>query len=194
MRASCADETHRRGGRPRLDPALERKGFTHGWLVAVDAQTSKIVSLACMKRPENNAMVLEMMEKLVEKFPKLKTLIYDRACALVKQAKSRKTLARVRHYAVDKFHAYRHSKKCVASPLVHKSLARAISGINTSAAEQTFAWLKRYASSLNNMTPEAHEFFLLAFCRMHNECLGTKWAPSVLRSRKRAHKSRKYGC
>ena len=114
-------------GRDSILHSSER-GSRHGWLVAVDAQTSKIVSLACMKRPENNAMVLEMMEKLVEKFPKLKTLIYDRACALVKQAKSRKTLAQVRHYAVDKFHAYRHSKKCVASPLVHKSLARAISG------------------------------------------------------------------
>ena len=128
MRTSCSDETHRRGGRPRLDPALERKGFSHGWLVAVDAQTSKIVSLACMKRPENNAMVLEMLEKLVQKYPKLKTLIYDRACALVKQARKRKTLVRLRHYVVDKFHAYRHLKKCAASPLVHKSLARAISG------------------------------------------------------------------
>ena len=27
MRTPCSDETHRRGGRPRLDPALERKGF-----------------------------------------------------------------------------------------------------------------------------------------------------------------------
>ena len=32
MRASCSDEPHRRGGRPRLDPALEFKGLL-SWLV-----------------------------------------------------------------------------------------------------------------------------------------------------------------
>ena len=61
-------------------------------------------------------------------------------------AKKVQKLKKVKTYVVDKFHAHRHSQKCPASPLVHRKLARAIQGTNTSAAEQTFAWLRKYGN------------------------------------------------
>ena len=164
-------------------------------MVAVDGTTSRILGLKVMSRPENNAVAIDLLLQLTKNYPKLKTVVHDRACSLLKQAKRNPGLKKIKKYVIDKFHAHRHSRKCVASPIVHRNLARAIAKTNTSAAEQTFAWLKRYATCLNTMSAESHEFFLLAFCRMHNDLMGGKWAPDVLGYRKSGQKkSRKYGC
>ena len=123
MRVTSADQACRRGGRPRLDPSSERSGFTHGWMVAVDGTSNRILGLKVMKRLENNAVAIDLL--LTKKYPKLKTVVYDRACSLVKQAKRTPGLKGIKKYVIDKFHPHRHSKKCVASPIVHRNLARA---------------------------------------------------------------------
>ena len=145
MKSTCASSTTKRGGRPRLNPELERHGFTHGWMMAVDGESNKILGLDCMHKPENNATAIKMLLRLARLMPKLKTLVYDRACSLKKQASRQPGLKGLKHYVVDKFHGHRHSKKCVANPHVHKHLAKAIAKANTSACEQTFAWMRRYA-------------------------------------------------
>ena len=193
MKTECIG--HRRGGRPRKDPTTERVGFNHGWLVGVDAHSSKILSMAPMAKPENNKDVLRLLGNIVKRFPKIKTMIYDRACSFQSMAKKQPSVKPIKHYIVDKFHAFKHSRRCPCSPAIHKKLARVVKDVNTSAAEQTFAWLRKYAFSLNNMDAQSHEFMLLAFCRMHNRLVDSEWAPSVLKANRRKKKYTKaYGC
>ena len=193
MRTPCAGT--RRGGRPRKDPSTERVGFNHGWLMAVDGASSKILAMSPMNKPEHNKAVADMMSIITAKYSKVKTLVYDRACSFMPMAKKQKRLKAIKNYVVDRFHAHRHSRKCPCSPLKHKRLATAIKGANTSAAEQTFAWLRRYAYSFNNMHPDMHEFMLLAFSKMHNELVDSQWAPAILlANRHKARGSKAYGC
>ena len=37
----CIVDYTKRGGRPRLNPELERHGFTHGWMMAVDGESNQ---------------------------------------------------------------------------------------------------------------------------------------------------------
>ena len=193
MKTKCLSN-HRRAGRPRQDPESERKGVNHGWFVAVDGQSAKIMGMTPLDKPENYKTAIELLKGLVDVYPKIRTVVYDRACSFMQSAKKVPKLKRVKTYVVDKFHAHRHSKKCPASPLVHRRLARAIHGVNTSAAEQTFAWLRTYSKSLNSMGADSHEFLLLVFCKMHNQLVGSRWAPNLVEGRRlQKRTSKSYG-
>ena len=191
MKTKCTSQ-HRRAGRPRQDPESERKGVNHGWFVAVDGQSAKIMGMTPLDTPENNKTAIGLLKESVDVCPKLRTVVYDRACSFMQSARKVPKLKKVKTYVVDKFHAHRHSKKCPASPLVHRRLARAIQGVNTSAAEQTF---RKYAKSLNSMGADSHEFLLLVFCKMHNQLVGSRWSPDVLMDRRvRKRTSKSYRC
>ena len=46
--------------------------------------------------------------------------------------------------------------------------------INDSVCEQTFAWLSRYARTLNELRNVRHHLLVLYYSRRHNECIAQK--------------------
>ena len=194
MKTSCSSH-RRRAGRLRQDPDSERKGVNHGWFLAVDGNSTKIMGMTPLNLPENNKTAIELLKGMVDLYPKLRTMVYDRACSFTQGATKVQKLKKVKTSVVDKLHAHRHSKKCPALPLVQRKLARAIQGANTSAAKQTFAWLRKYGKSLNSMNAASHEFLLLVFRKMHNQLVGSRWSPNVLEDRRLMKRtSKSYGC
>ena len=86
MKTKCSSN-HRRAGRPRQDPESERKGVNHGWFVAVDGQSAKIMGMTPLDKPENNKTAIELLKGLVDVYPKIRTVVYDRACSFMQSAK-----------------------------------------------------------------------------------------------------------
>ena len=64
MKTKCTSQ-HRRAGRPRQDPESERKGVNHGWFVAVDRQSAKIMGMTPLDKPENNKTAIGLLKELV---------------------------------------------------------------------------------------------------------------------------------
>ncbi|CAE7560210.1 unnamed protein product [Symbiodinium sp. CCMP2592] len=62
-----------------------------------------------------------------------------------------------------------HAPGCPCSPLQHKTLNNRLEGINTSIAEQTFAWFRGYASQFNTKSPRSHAFYVLLYVQRHND-------------------------
>ncbi|CAE7702148.1 unnamed protein product, partial [Symbiodinium microadriaticum] len=58
---------------------------------------------------------------------------------------------------------------CPCSPLQHRALDKGLEGINTSTAEQTFAWLRGYASQFNTKTTRSNAFYVLLYVQQHND-------------------------
>ncbi len=94
---------------------------------------------------------------------------YDRACRFYNAAiASCKDLKRIKTWAVDRFHAQGHSKRCKCSPLVKKNIDKHLKGTNTSICEQTFSWFRGYACSFHTMSAPRQRFLVLALARRHN--------------------------
>ena len=77
----------------------------------------------------------------------------------------------VKFWAVDRFHA----KDTL--PIVHVTLLTSLvsmKAINTSIAEQSFAWFLGYTHTFNSMGPVAQGFFVLAYGRRHNQMVRCK--------------------
>ena len=72
---------------------------------------------------------------------------------------------------MDKFHGKMHSRTCPCNPWHRPDLASRIRKVNTSVAEQIFAWFRGYAATFNNMRPARHHFLVLVYCKRHNEMM-----------------------
>ncbi|CAK9027085.1 Uncharacterized protein SCF082_LOCUS17766, partial [Durusdinium trenchii] len=84
-------------------------------------------------------------------YPKCNCFVYDRACSVVSSASKEDELSQIKYYIIDKFQK------------------RRIKGCNTGICEQTFAWLKNYASALNEMRTNRHHFMTMYLAKKHNE-------------------------
>ena len=118
---------------------------------------------------EDNHIAKAALEQIMPSLPSLNCVIYDRACRFAKCGTSTKTLRKVKHWCVDKFHAKGHSKKCACSPLTNATLGKRVENVNTSACEQTFAWFRGYSRTFNTMRNEKQRFMVLSFARKHNQ-------------------------
>lgn len=157
----------KRPGRPRAD-GTHHRAFTNGWFMLLQPQSGRILAAKEQTRPENNQDVAELLAGAVARYPKLNCFIYDRACSFCVKAGQARGLKQIKTWAVDRFHAKSHGTSCRCSPLVHRKIDKRLRGINTSVAEQTFAWLRGSARTFNEMRPLRHKFVLLAFARTHN--------------------------
>ena len=66
----CAGEPPSKGGRPRKDGQIRH--FNNGWFISPD--TGLILLIVEMRNPEDNAIALFCLEKIVELYP-------DRQCS-----------------------------------------------------------------------------------------------------------------
>jgi hypothetical protein len=55
-------------------------------------------------------------------------------------AKKTNRLEQLKHFSLDRFHSYGHSKSCPCNPLSKARLKKGSHGLNTSIAEHTFSW------------------------------------------------------
>jgi hypothetical protein len=156
LKLCASEDPPPRVGRPRKDAAP--KLFSNGWFMMTDPACGRILSVEPMAGPENNDVAFRTIEKVISHYPCASVLIYDRACRLVQAGRGRRKLRQIRTWAVDKWHAYKHGKECVCSPWNHKNIERALNGLNTSVAEQTFSWFRSYASTFNSMRSLRHRF------------------------------------
>ena len=96
-------------------------------------------------------MTMDDIRDVVSLSPQIDCVVYDRMCSSLKKMSSTECFKGIKYWAIDKFHAHGHAASCPCIPLVHNKLARRLSKTNTSVAEQSFAWFRGYASSLNTM-------------------------------------------
>ena len=113
-------------------------------------------------------MALDVLHLVAVRSSQLDCVVYDRACRCVQQARKDTRTKHIKHWCVDRFHAKGHAPGCPCSPLQHRALNR-LEGINTSIAEQTFAWFRGYASQFNTKSPRSHAFYVLLYVQRHND-------------------------
>ena len=165
----CSIDPPAHGGRPRKDGTSKRR--TNGWFMAVHPDSGLIIGVQEMIHPENNDLAVGMLEDAAELLPALDCIIYDRMCCALQAVRKSDMLKDIKYFCVDKFHAHGHAKTCPCSPLVHKKLNKRLREVNTSAAEQTFAWFRNYARTFNTMSPQTHFFYVLFYVQKHNELI-----------------------
>ena len=139
-------------------PMKQRKGkngrkllYANGWFMIMDAAGGRVLSVQQQFEPENNEVVTVALEKVIDQYKNAKTFIMDRNCKYAPKNKSRQKLRKIRTWAIDKFHAKRHGKKCPCNPYKHKLTMRALKGVNTSVCEQVWSWFRNYAAVFNHM-------------------------------------------
>ena len=173
----CTEEKkHLRAGRSSKQKRANQGGngkrvkrSRYGWFMVAEPRSGRILSVSQMNAPENNAIVFESIEKIIEVYPKAKTMVIDKACKVEGQGRKRVKLRQLTTWAVDKFHAKKgHTKKCSCNPYSHPSIMRKLRGVNTSVCEQIFSWFRNYKGSFNTMTRFRHCFIVLYYVRRHN--------------------------
>ena len=86
MKTSCSGHL-RRAGRPRQDPDSERKGVKHGWFLAVDGNSAKILGMTPLNVPKNNKTAFELLKGMVDVYPRSMTA-HVRSCRVPRRCRS----------------------------------------------------------------------------------------------------------
>ena len=126
-----------------------------------------------MLGPENHKVACAAVKNAIKLAPKLDSVVYDRACITLEKAKKDESLKSIKCWAVDRFHAGGHSNTCPCSPAVVHRIDRRFKGVNTSIAEQTFAWFRTYVGTFNTMNPSSQRFCVRLFASRHNDLIRT---------------------
>ena len=164
-----------RAGAPRKGrngKKMKPKPYWNGWFFYICPKSSVILHAVPMYGPENNEIVLNGLEDVLDRYPYVNCFIYDRACKILKDAKARRrSLWKVKTYATDKFHGIGHKSSCPVNPYSLPRVMRRLQGVNTVVAEQTFAWFRGYARSMNELRAERHQFLVPLYAMEHNKLL-----------------------
>lgn len=155
----------------RKAPGGRAKPFTHGWFMVMDPANGRIVSVVQQFEPENNAVCIEALEKVIHIYGNVDAFILDRNCKFAPTASARPKLAQIKTWAIDRFHAHRHSSTCPCNPYSKKAIKKRLQGVNTSVCEQVWSWFRGYAPTFNTMNSKRHRFIVLCYCRRHNDML-----------------------
>ena len=174
---------HSHAGQPRKDGTP--KPYGHG-------RFKRILRAKPTQKPEGNDILDEAISAVMPLYKNMNCAVVDRACCFLPRAVKSKRFKQVKHWIVDKFHAY----SCVRNPLHRPSLARRIRNTNTSAAEQVFSWFRGFARILHEATPERHAFKVLYYCTLHNRAVEqrrTGYLNQYVKRRKKKQ-SKPYSC
>ena len=101
-----------RTGRPRKG-ATKPRPYNNGWYMVVDPHSRRILAATPMRDPENNAVKIDTLARILHLYPNLDCYIHDRACTLEKCGRQNPKLKQIKFWAVDKFHATRHNEACM---------------------------------------------------------------------------------
>ncbi|CAJ1352020.1 unnamed protein product [Effrenium voratum] len=141
-------------------------------------------------------MIVDSLLKILPMYKKVNCFVLDRNCAFMPQALEVKEFKQVKYWTIDCFHATGHKKTCKCNPLHVPRLAKRLKHVNTSAAEQVFAWFRNYARVLNESSPLRHAFKVLYYCKMHNQAIRNKKATYINQhgQQKRKRVAKPYQC
>ncbi len=163
----------------------------------MEPKSRHIISVREQIDAENNAVAKESLECTPATYPKLNSLVLDRAFAFMPSALKTPSLVQIKNFVIDKFHAQGHSDKCPCNPYVHQRLMRLLKGINTPACEQLFSWFRNYARSFNELRADRHRFITLYFAKKHNDLVDASDTAHLSRHslvRKKKRSRRPYKC
>jgi hypothetical protein len=168
VHVKCPGAARVHAGQPRKTKDKREKPYTHGWYMLTDPRSQRILAVTQMLFPENNEQTAHTLRKILPYYPNINCFIYDRACTFMPSASQNDFLSQIEYYICDVFHGNKHKPSCLCRSKSVRRLKRRLRGINTSIAEQTFAWFRGYARSFNEMQEANHRFFVLYFCKLHN--------------------------
>ena len=154
----------------------KEKPYENGHVFGIDPD-GYIRGVLGMFHPEDTDIVIELMKKMIPYYPKWIRAIMDRICKVAPTTEKMdmfKQIICVVLVLVDKHHAAKHSAKCKYNPWNHQHFMDQSKSINDSVCEQTFAWLSRYARTLNELRNARHHLLVLYYSRRHNECIAQK--------------------
>lgn len=77
------DKTKKKG-RPKKGGTSNR--YNSGWYMCVDPRTGRILALEPMEAPENNAVKIKTLERILKLYPNVDTYIHDINCQFMKGA------------------------------------------------------------------------------------------------------------
>ena len=115
IKVKCQVGPLKRVGRPRKNPTTVGQ-HGNGWFAICDPKSQRILGLRMMHEPEGNEVSIAAFKDIIWLYPKVDTIVYDRACHMHAAAQEDSDLDQVKYYIVDRFHALRHGKKCKCNP------------------------------------------------------------------------------
>ena len=133
MKVCSEEKPRKRRGRPV--EGKHNKPYLNGWYMNCDPRSGRILSVELMYEPENTEVKIKSIEKIINLYPNFDTYIHDISCKLAPSLEKNDVFPQIKNYAVDKFHAKKHTKHCRYSPYNVKSLEERLHGINTNMAE-----------------------------------------------------------
>ena len=71
-------------------------------------------------------------------------------------------------FFIDNFHLKGHKKNCKKNFNIKNTDIKCFEGINTSVAEQTFAWFSQFQRITRHMNPNNFIVFIICICHLHN--------------------------
>ncbi|CAE7597381.1 unnamed protein product [Symbiodinium pilosum] len=147
------------------------------------------------ERQSMREIVIDGHEKVLEDvasiLPMLDCVIYDRMCRALAAVPCSELLCGIKHFCVEKFHAYGQASSCPCSPYVHSRIDKRFQHVDTSVAEQTFAWFRNDAGTFNTMARLRYVFYVTFYVQKHIELVRQN---SPFGSNKKRFRTRPYGC
>ena len=166
-------------GRTRVGKSFGSKTvlFAQSQFEIEQAARTDLVPVTRMDEAEGNQVAMDALERILPKYPSCNTFILDRCCAVYPSYHKEKAFKQIKYWSIDTWHAHGHQKKCPCNPLRVRRLQLRLRNVNSSAAEQVFAWFRNYARVLNECSVLRHTFKVLLFAKMHNaNCASDKKA------------------
>ena len=143
-----------------------------------------------MFEPENNAVKLKSLDRIINLYPKCNLTLHDVCCKLAPEAVKSGKYEQIKFWCIDKWHAKKHGKHCKYSPYNDTNLEKRLDGVNTSTSEQLFSWFRRYSRVLNEMRQKRHHFLILYYSKCHNDII-SKGKPDYRNAYSYQNKERK---
>jgi hypothetical protein len=173
------------------------KPYNNGWFLITSPSDGRVLGVTQQIEPEENKVVLELLNKISGTFSLCDTFICDRCSKVHPEVIRDGLLPGIKFWAVDHFHSQGHNKSCKNSPLNVPRLKRRLQGVNISVAEQVFSWFRRYSRVFNEMRSVRHRFLVLYYCVLHNEMVSRESLTHLnayTTTRSRAQHSGSYAC
>ena len=162
--------------------------MANGWFVVMDPKTGLVAAATVMTAPEDNRVAINTFAKALKKFTRVNCLVYDRMCKLMQAAAKMDEFKNIKSWSIDKFHAQKHKAGCKCNPLRVRKLTVRLAKMNTNVCEQTFAWFRRYNTTVNHMQPLRRRFMVLNYLARHNKCVldgNTSYLSPMIRTSKK---------
>lgn len=169
LRLEKDEPSPKHAGRPKknADPKTAKR-YNNGWFMAVTS-SGRIVGVEQMLHPEDNAITTKTVEKVLStgKYKKVNFLVLDRMCKWAPKELTK--FPQIKLASCDKWHGFRHGCKCQYNPYIVKPLMQRLKGVNSSIAESTFAWFRKYAGTYHRETRDGLRWWAMQLTKSRRE-------------------------